>query len=103
MTDVDTVLTTAEKLNLETAKIPWNELQRLYAQGVVLVISPNIDLVTVASAFVDDLAEQVKVWLESGDIRKSTDDDARTWHEQDITMWAVAAAPWVLVQEEPKA
>ena len=92
--------TTAEKLNLETAQIPWSELQRLYARGVVLVVSPDVDLVTVGAAFVDDKAELVKGWLESNQLRKATDDDAKAWFEADASVWAVAAAPWVLVQPE---
>ena len=93
-------LSTAEKLNLETARIPWSELQRLYARGVVMVVSPDIDLVSVGAAFVDDKAELVKGWLESNQLRKATDEDAKAWFEADASLWAVAAAPWVLVQPE---
>ncbi|CAM3469265.1 DUF2288 family protein [Parendozoicomonas haliclonae] len=104
MTDVndlqDELLTTAEKLNMETARIPWSELQRLYARGVVLIVSQPLDLVTVAAAFVDDKAEDVKGWLDKELIRKADDDDAKAWVEADASMWAVAAAPWVLVQPD---
>ena len=96
----DEMLTTAEKMNLETAQVPWAELQRLYARGVVMVVSMELDLVTVASAVVDDLADQVKEWVEKGDLRRATDSDARLWFESAASVWAVAAAPWVLVQPE---
>ena len=98
MMETNEILTTAEKLNMETARIPWSELQRLYAQGVVMVVSLEIDLVTVGAAFVDDQANLVKGWLEAGQLRKATDDDARNWCETNAEVWAVAAAPWVLVQ-----
>ncbi len=100
MTEMDEVLSTAEKLNLETARIPWSELQRLYAQGVVVLVSNDLDLVTTAAAFVDDEAEKVKGWMEQGQLRKATDEDARRWNEADASVWAVAAAPWVLVQDK---
>ena len=96
--EFDDVLTTPEKLNLETAKIPWVELQRLFARGVVMVVSGRLDLVTVATAVVDDQAELVREWLESGDLRRANDNDAREWFENEASVWAVAAAPWVLVQ-----
>ena len=92
------MLTTAQKMNLETAQIPWADLQRLYARGVVMVVGKELDLVTVASAVVDDLADQVKEWIEKGALRRATDSDARLWFESAASVWAVAAAPWVLVQ-----
>ncbi|MTI14218.1 DUF2288 domain-containing protein [Sansalvadorimonas verongulae] len=98
MTDLPEELTTAEKLNMETAQIPWSELQRLYARGVVMVVSPELDLVSVAAAFVDDKAELVKDWLGATQLRKATDEDAKAWFEAEASLWAVAAAPGVLVQ-----
>ena len=100
MNDFEDVLTTSEKLNQETAKIPWEELQRLFAMGMVLVVAQELDLVTVGSAFIDDQAEKVKPWLEDGLVRKATDDDARDWFENKTSVWALAAAPWVLVQDK---
>ncbi len=99
MIDTDEALSTKERLNLETAQIPWAELQRTYARGAVLVVSDTLDLVTVAAAFVDDKADEVAAWLEGNELRKATDDDARNWNDNDLAVWAVAAAPWVLVQE----
>ena len=100
MTNNSEVLTTKERLNLETARIPWSELQRIYARGVVMVVSPELDLVEVAAAFVDDRSEKVKTWLANGLLGRATDNDARTWFESNALVWAVAAAPWVLVQPE---
>ncbi|MCL6271212.1 DUF2288 domain-containing protein [Sansalvadorimonas sp. 2012CJ34-2] len=94
------ILSTNEKLNLETARIPWAELQRLYARGVVMVVSENLDLVSVAVAVVDDLADQVKAWVGQGKLRRATDKDALEWYEGEASLWAVAVAPWVLVQQE---
>ena len=99
-TDFEGILTTSEKMNLETARIPWAELQRLFARGVIMVVSLELDLVTVASAIVDDRIEQVKEWIESGAVCKATDEDARGWYESNASVWAVAAAPWVMVQQD---
>ena len=42
------------KLNLETARIPWAELQRFFARGVAVWIAPGLDLVDTAVAFSQD-------------------------------------------------
>ena len=38
------------KLNRETSRILWTELQRFYAQGAVLVVAPELDLIATAVA-----------------------------------------------------
>lgn len=40
--DLDPELLRA-KLNLETSQIPWRELQRYFAAGMVVVVSDTLD------------------------------------------------------------
>ncbi len=39
------------KVNLETAKIPWAELQRCFAAGLAIAVAGDLDLVEVAYQF----------------------------------------------------
>ena len=39
------------KVNLETSLIPWSELQRYFAAGLVIAVSNKLDLVEVAYQF----------------------------------------------------
>ena len=87
------------KLNLETAKLPWGELQRHFARGVMVVVSPELDLVEVATATAVNDSASVRNWGEQGLVARASDDDARRWQENDPAFWAVVVAPWVLVQE----
>lgn len=87
------------KLNWETARLPWKELQRHFARGVVVVVSPELDLVEVAVATAGDDSGLVGSWSERGLVRRASDDDARRWQESNPGLWAVVVAPWVLVQE----
>lgn len=87
------------RLNRETAKIPWTELQRFYAAGSVVVVAEALDLITVASQFSLDDKSQVEQWLGSGEVARVGDSQALSWLEQDALLWAVVVAPWVLVQE----
>ena len=91
-------VSTAQKLNLETARISWQELQKYYAQGLVIIVSQNLDLVQTAALFVDDRGTEVSKLLNDTAVRKAADDDARQWNESGTYFWAVVAAPWVLVQ-----
>ena len=85
-------------LNAETAKVPWHELQRHFARGVVVKVSPGVDLVGVAVAMAQDDAPSIERWMGSGEIARASAEDAQAWHEANATLWAVVAAPWVLVQ-----
>ena len=86
------------KVNQETSRIAWKELQRFFASGAAVAVSPELDLVEVAFQFSRDNKEQVERWLLTRKVGKVSDDQARIWLEADAVMWAVVVSPWVLVQ-----
>ncbi len=87
-----------EKLNLETAKIPWHELQRFFAQGKVLSVNQSEDLVSIAESIANDDLKQINQLIISGKILFVSDEQAKEWINDDLSVWAVVVAPWVLVQ-----
>ena len=86
------------KLISETATMPWTELQRFFANGSTLVVSPELDLIDVAFAFQRDLADQVKPWLDQALVASVSTDQAKAWFKQDSLLWTVVVKPWVLLQ-----
>ena len=90
------------RLNTETARISWQELERHFARGLLLTVSPDLDLVEVGAHMINDDKHIIDAWLESGELGKTSDIDARRWSEGESVskLWAVVVAPWVLVQEE---
>lgn len=86
------------KLNLETGKIAWPELQRYFARGVILIVANELDLVEVAQLMTQDSKDKINDWLQRGLIKPATDDDAIEWNQSQQDFWAVVTAPWVLVQ-----
>lgn len=88
-----------EKLNLETGRLVWAELQPHFARGAVISLDPALDLVDVAMKFAQDDKNSVAAWLSQGVVRRATDVDARHWDASQPQFWAVVVAPWVLVQE----
>ncbi len=82
----------------QTARIPWEELQPHYARGSVVVVDPALDLVEVAVQLGLDNAARFREWIDSGEIAAASDAQALAWHREGAALWAVVAAPWVLVQ-----
>lgn len=97
MVDSDEFLRT--KLNAETGRLSWPELQRHFARGAVIKVAPGLDLVDVALNIARDNKDAIAAWLAAGQIRRACSDDAREWHSRDTRFWAVVTAPWVVVQE----
>ena len=91
--------TDKQELNQQTAKIEWSELVKHFARGVVICVDKNLDLIGVAHCMANDDVKSMQHWLDSGALRRASDDDARDWTQRDPVFWCVVAAPWVLVQE----
>lgn len=87
------------ELNSQTARISWKELERYFARGVVVRVSPEQDLVAVAMMLVRDRAGNIEALISAGQLRRATDEHALDWSARDPELWAVVVAPWVLVQE----
>lgn len=88
------------KLNLETARAPWRDLQTFFAQGLVLNIEKDLDLLTVGEQFAADNKALFEEWLSSGQVAQVSDELALAWHKDDATLWALVIKPWILVQAE---
>ncbi len=86
------------KLNQETAKAGWAELQPFFARGQTVYVDPALDLVEVALAFSEDNAAQITLWKEKGQVDNVSDEQAGQWYDADQTLWTVVVMPWVLVQ-----
>lgn len=87
------------KLVMETARMPWTELQRFYARGQVVRVAPELDLIETAVAVAEDDKARVQQWLERGLFGEVSPDQAQTWYDDGASLWSLVVAPWVLVQE----
>lgn len=88
------------KINGETARMHWRELERFFASGSVIAVSADLDLVEVALQIANDNKDAVARWMEEGRVGRASDTQAATWHEQDTQLWAVVVKPWILVQQK---
>jgi len=88
------------KLNLETSQLPWKELLRYFAAGMVIVVSSELDLIEVALRISNDDKNTVAQWLKERQVAKVSDAQASAWLEADASLWTVVVKPWILVQAQ---
>lgn len=86
------------KINSETARLPWKDLQRHFAGGYTLIVDQQLDLIEVAYQFEQDNAKQIETWLNEQLIRQVSNDQARQWFNDDASLWTCVVKPWVLIQ-----
>ncbi len=90
------------KINMETARLPWSELQRHFAQGTVIYVSEELDLIDVGVRISHDDKDSIARWMADGKIGKVSDVQAQTWALADARLWTSVISPFVLVQPEKK-
>lgn len=98
-TSSDEMIDIRDKLNTETGKLTWAELERHYARGKVIRAAISLDLIDVAAAIAEDNAPLVAQWMQQGLVAKPLEDEVLVWVEKQPLFWAVVVSPWVIVQE----
>jgi hypothetical protein len=91
-----------DKINRETGRIQWSELERHFAQGNVIYVSEELDLIDVAVRVSHDDKEHIARWMNEGKVAKVSDLQAQTWAAGEIALWASVVHPFILVQPEKK-
>ena len=87
------------RLNQETGQLPWQEIQRHFARGVVVRVAADLDLVEVAACMASDDQNSFMPWFASGLVARASAEEAEDWNRRGASFWAVVVAPWLLVQE----
>ena len=89
-----------EDILLETSTVPWHELQRLFAAGVVISIASELDLVETAYLMAQDDKQAIESLISQNKIQHVSDDQAKQWYADNTMLWSVVVKPWVLVQDK---
>lgn len=88
------------KINGETSRLPWKELERFFASGAIIAVSNDLDLVEVAYRVASDDKDAVAQWMAENRIGRVSDAQASAWQQADVSLWTVVVKPWILVQQE---
>ena len=91
-----------DKINRETGRIAWSELERHFAQGNVIYVSEALDLIDVAMRISHDDKDTIAAWMADGKVSKVSDQQAQTWSAAGCALWAAVVHPFILVQPEKK-
>ena len=89
---------TKAKLLAETARCPFSELQRFFAQGSLLRVELGIDLMDVGVALALDDTKKFQQWIATGQVAPLEDTLAALWMADDTELWTMVVRPWILVQ-----
>lgn len=92
-----------DKINRETGRVRWSELERHFAQGVVIYVSEELDLIEAALRIAHDDKATIERWMNEGKLAKVSSVQAATWQAADSQLWASVVSPFVLVQPEKKS
>lgn len=87
-----------DKLNAETARIAWSELEVHFARGAAVYIDPSLDLIATARLIADDDSATVGKLMQQGLMGLVSEQQAARFSREQQEMWALVVAPWVLVQ-----
>ena len=90
---------TPESIHLETSTVPWHELQKLFASGVVISIANDLDLIEVATQMAADDMDAIDALIKSEKIHSVSNEQAKHWYAENTLLWSVVIKPWVLVQD----
>lgn len=88
-----------EHLHSETSKLPWSDLEKHFAQGIVIKVEKGIDILDVAIVIARDNKETLQKWLDDKKVMNVEIEDAKKWNTASADLWSVVVAPFILVQE----
>lgn len=87
------------KLLGETAIIEWKALERFWAKGDLIWVSPTLDLIAVAEAMAENRSEIFAKWRDDGTVGALTAEQALDLQSREPEIWAAVVSPFVLMQE----
>ena len=86
-------------LHGETSKLPWVDLEKHFARGVIFKVAKGTDILDVAIVMSHDDKDTLEKMIDDKKVQGAEIKDAKKWHESSASLWTVVIAPWVLVQE----
>ena len=78
-----------DKINRETGRVTWSELERHFAHGIVIYVNEELDLVEVALRIAHDDKAAIARWMNDGKIAKVSDAQAQAWQAAEVQLWGV--------------
>ncbi len=101
-TDSFTELTPREelfaKLNGETAIVAWQEIERFFAKGNLLLVEKGVDLINCAADMSMDNGAEIGKLINEEKIQAMPVEFVKANCKPDTEFWTVVVAPYILAQ-----
>lgn len=89
-----------ERLKSRLGPVQFSDVKAHLDRDAVFIVRADLDLVECGVAVATDDVDQVRRWIDAGQLRKPSAEERREWPTQDARRWmAVVVQPFVLVQE----
>ncbi len=96
LTEAD--ITLKQKLNFETARISWKEIETFFAKGVLLQIEAGEDLVNTADLIASNNVKEIENLILNKKIAFATPEWVKKNCLPNTELWTVVVAPYVVCQ-----
>ncbi|MCF6288026.1 MAG: DUF2288 domain-containing protein [Proteobacteria bacterium] len=90
---------TYQQMQQECAAVFYQEIEKFFARGMLVLVAQDLDIIEVALAIQADNSKQIQEWISQEQVIRVHDEYASKWSENNATLMAITAVPWVLVQE----
>jgi hypothetical protein len=96
------MIPTREELALLADEVDWSCLRAHLARGGLIIVAPDLDLVTVAICVAGDDASSIGRWINDGKLAKPSESQILEWDAEPSRIFTMLiASPYVLIQELP--
>ena len=91
-----------EKFGAELCGAEWKLLEPHFKRDALFVVESNLNLVEVAVDIAEDNVSKIKEALDSGQLRKPTEDEIEDWKSKpdDILGDFLIVSPYVIMQKK---
>jgi hypothetical protein len=89
-----------EELTGEVQETDWLALEDHHKREALFIVDQKLDLIEVAMAVTEDVSSLIKIWLDSGELARPTDEQIEIWKKNKNQKLAkfLIIQPYVLAQ-----
>ena len=88
-----------QELKQECAPIYYQEIERFFAKGMLVLVEVDLDIIDVGLLIQADDTQQLNQLIKQEKVIRVNDKHAIKWHKQEAQLLVLTAVPWLLVQE----
>ncbi len=88
-----------QQLKESTSKILWSEIRLSILKEVIILVTPDLDLLEVAEACALDKKEAFEKWLQEGKVIRTDSKQHQLWNERNPELECCIVKPFVFIQE----